>query len=40
MSELDFVKVVVGWSPLDAEVDVDVPFVEPPPVVVNPRIEP
>ena len=39
ISELDFVKVVVGWSPLDAEVDVDVPFVEPPPVIVDPRIE-
>jgi cell shape-determining protein MreC len=42
ISELDFVKIVVGWSPLDAGVDVDVelPFVEPPPVVVDPRIEP
>jgi cell shape-determining protein MreC len=42
ISELDFVKIVVGWSPLDAGVDVDVelPFVEPPPVIVDPRIEP
>ena len=42
ISELDFVKIVVGWSPLDAGVyvDVELPFVEPPPVVVDPRIEP
>jgi len=39
LSELDFVKVVVGWSPLDANVEVATPFVEPPPPAVDPRID-
>ena len=29
-SQLDYVKVVVGWSPLDAEVEPDSPLISPP----------
>jgi len=39
LSELDFVKIVVGWSPLDANVEVATPFVEPPEPAVDPRID-
>ena len=32
-SELDFVKIVVGWSPLDADPETGDPLIEPPPSI-------
>jgi rod shape-determining protein MreC len=29
-SQLDFVKVIVGWSPLDAEIEPESPLISPP----------
>ena len=29
-SNLDYVKVIVGWSPLDAEIEPDSPLIAPP----------
>ncbi len=36
LGKLDYVKVIVGWSPLDAEVDEDTPLIAPPPEIVDP----
>lgn len=38
-SKLDYVRVIVGWSPLDAEIEPEAPLIAPP-EFIDPQLEP